>query len=517
MADAVQSDFIAGGIIDQTNGLPLAGGKLRFFDAGTTNPTVVFQDVKKTTPFTQPVILDAQGKKTVFIDGDVKIQIDDANDVTQETLDNFNYTRVDESTVNRDVDFVSSTTTLTTDQDLILVNTSTGNVTVNLPTASGLKGKEYIIKKITSDANTVTVDPSGTETIDGNPTFIITADQESLIIRSDDVNWQGIGLTAANSDKLDGLDSTQFLRSDVDDDVDGNLTLANAINLFGKETGGIARNLISMSPTDFVGVGDVATITDIRGSLVTINGNLAFHAGNDGSGSGLDADLLDAIQGSQFLRSDVADEKTAGDLTLANSLNLRGKDTGAVARNLITMSPGNVATIGDIATATNIVGTPDPTANGNTIHTTTNGGDGTGFDADFWHGQRPKVGRADLAPGDTESAGSFTPVTGSSINIFNADIGSNTFALFRVTIEYQTSNPNDRIEAHVLVDGVAQRDWIDTSTGALNFPSTYTFVGSATLIDGSNRTLTVEFRSVDSPTIVTVNKTFIDVMLMTST
>lgn len=41
------------------------------------------------------------------------------------------------------------------------------------------------------------------------------------------------------------------------------------------------------------------------------NGTL-WHSGNDGAGSGLDADLLDGVQGSQFLRSDANDIKTVG-------------------------------------------------------------------------------------------------------------------------------------------------------------------------------------------------------------
>ena len=46
-----------------------------------------------------------------------------------------------------------------------------------------------------------------------------------------------------------------------------------------------------------------------------IGGNLAWHAGNDGSGSGLDADLLDGVPGESFLRSDTADSAT-GTLTV---------------------------------------------------------------------------------------------------------------------------------------------------------------------------------------------------------
>jgi len=51
----------------------------------------------------------------------------------------------------------------------------------------------------------------------------------------------------------------------------------------------------------------------------TINGQLVWHAGNDGTGSGLDADTVDGIEGANLLRSDVADT-VAGPLTIANTL-----------------------------------------------------------------------------------------------------------------------------------------------------------------------------------------------------
>jgi len=43
----------------------------------------------------------------------------------------------------------------------------------------------------------------------------------------------------------------------------------------------------------------------------TIGGNTVWHAGNDGSGSGLDADTLDGVQGSSYVRSDADDTVNA--------------------------------------------------------------------------------------------------------------------------------------------------------------------------------------------------------------
>jgi hypothetical protein len=62
------------------------------------------------------------------------------------------------------------------------------------------------------------------------------------------------------------------------------------------------------------GSGNIKTMLAANGtnSENVINGNTIWHAGNDGSGSGLDADLLDGVQGSSFLRSDADDTVNAG-------------------------------------------------------------------------------------------------------------------------------------------------------------------------------------------------------------
>jgi hypothetical protein len=53
-------------------------------------------------------------------------------------------------------------------------------------------------------------------------------------------------------------------------------------------------------------------------SVYMQGGNKAWHAGNDGSGSGLDADMVDSLHASQFVRSDANDTKS-GNLVLQTS------------------------------------------------------------------------------------------------------------------------------------------------------------------------------------------------------
>jgi len=80
--------------------------------------------------------------------------------------------------------------TVTIEDYTILVDATGGAVTINLLTAVGIKGRIYKIKKIDSSANAVTVDPAGTETIDGAATASLTSQWQKIGIQSDNANWQ---------------------------------------------------------------------------------------------------------------------------------------------------------------------------------------------------------------------------------------------------------------------------------------------------------------------------------------
>ena len=61
---------------------------------------------------------------------------------------------------------------------------------------------------------------------------------------------------------------------------------------------------------------DGALDWDGTANVLKISGNTVWHAGNDGAGSGLDADVLDGISSGQFLRSDTNDTFTGTRLDL---------------------------------------------------------------------------------------------------------------------------------------------------------------------------------------------------------
>lgn len=63
------------------NGAPLDGGKVYFYEAGTSTPLATYQDQAEATPNTNPVILDANGQANIWLKNQAyKIVLADADD-----------------------------------------------------------------------------------------------------------------------------------------------------------------------------------------------------------------------------------------------------------------------------------------------------------------------------------------------------------------------------------------------------------------------------------------------------
>jgi hypothetical protein len=77
-----------------TNGEPISGGKLNFYEAGTTNFQNVYADSSLTTPLSNPVVADSDGRfPTMYMQKlSYKIILTDADDVTIKTVDNYDFT-----------------------------------------------------------------------------------------------------------------------------------------------------------------------------------------------------------------------------------------------------------------------------------------------------------------------------------------------------------------------------------------------------------------------------------------
>ena len=78
--------------------------------------------------------------------------------------------------------------TVLDEEDSIFVDTTSGNVTVNLPAVASSTGRKIRVTK-TVAANTVTIDGDGSETINGATTATLTAQYENDLYYCDGGEW----------------------------------------------------------------------------------------------------------------------------------------------------------------------------------------------------------------------------------------------------------------------------------------------------------------------------------------
>lgn len=84
---------------------------------------------------------------------------------------------------------LNANTTLDASYYRVNVDASGGAVTITLPTAVGIDGQTYIIRRTNSGANAVTIDGDGAETINGAANYVLTAQYQSVTVASDGANW----------------------------------------------------------------------------------------------------------------------------------------------------------------------------------------------------------------------------------------------------------------------------------------------------------------------------------------
>jgi hypothetical protein len=248
-------------------------------------------------------------------------------------------------------------------------------------------------------------DASGSVSFDGSGNVSIpvsvtndshTHDGRYYTEAESNARFLGINDKADDSNLLDGINSSSFLRSDTADTATGKITFStglardahnvghlegsyNNVSGNGAKTNPIYTIGSSYNPSTetldnmygigfansdgtsyltgdldaggtgwgmYVASGGIAKVF-LNAGLGTITstgqhyaaGDLVWNAGNDGSGSGLDADTVDGIQASQFLRNDVANQTIYNSGT-NNALNVLADDAYEASINAIGTSQG---------------------------------------------------------------------------------------------------------------------------------------------------------------------------------
>ena len=88
---------------------------------------------------------------------------------------------------------VTSAHTATATNYVIRANAATAAFTITLPAAATNTGRIYVIKKVDSTANIVTIDANASETIDGSLTTTLTTQYQRITIQSNGTGWDMIG------------------------------------------------------------------------------------------------------------------------------------------------------------------------------------------------------------------------------------------------------------------------------------------------------------------------------------
>lgn len=83
---------------------------------------------------------------------------------------------------------VATNHTISADEDTIISDSTSGSITITLPTAVGIAGVRKTIKKIVA-ANSIIVACNGVETIDGVTTNTLTSQWTKVTVESNGINW----------------------------------------------------------------------------------------------------------------------------------------------------------------------------------------------------------------------------------------------------------------------------------------------------------------------------------------
>lgn len=198
--------FLSGRQITDDDGDPQSGALLYHYQAGTTSDLTVYSNQAGTVAHAQPVVCDAGGFVPLIYISDAtdwKVVVRTALGVTLHTYDNLAKAPVAASAANFAAPLILWSQKTSTNSPVALTasdagnayeaDTTSGSIEFDLPSAASVgNGKGFVFKK-TASANTLTIDPSGSETIDDVSTSLaITTQYQSVGIFSNGAEWYAV-------------------------------------------------------------------------------------------------------------------------------------------------------------------------------------------------------------------------------------------------------------------------------------------------------------------------------------
>jgi hypothetical protein len=296
------------------NGDPLSNGTIESYEAGTTTPKDTFTDADETATNTNPIVLDASGRASIWLgEGAYKFILKDSTGAIIETVDDFaadSAGAIVTYNVNANLNL-----TAIYENSLII---GTGTFTINLlPAADAGDGFNFRVRN--GGSGVITINPDGAETINGSATLDIPAGSYAEVF-SDESNWQALaGFLLDINGYTDATVTTadEFIFGDVDDSnntkkdtVQGILDLVPA-DLQGKATAVVAAddtfNFFDTDDSNNIKTDTVQGIIDLipEDDFVLLGEITASAATSVDIGSGLDIDAaIDGTYGAYMIRYD---------------------------------------------------------------------------------------------------------------------------------------------------------------------------------------------------------------------
>lgn len=159
-------------------------------------------------------------------------------------------------------------------------DTSSGNITVNLVKAARDENACFIIHKIAA-ANTVTIDPYGSETIGGNPTHTLTALNDYVHFQSDGTNWIVITTDNPLDEAANILDATiTDTKGDLIAD-DGNMHVHLSVGSDGQVLMADSAASAGLAYAGLTSISGYVANEHIDHSAVTLTAGVALAGGGD--------------------------------------------------------------------------------------------------------------------------------------------------------------------------------------------------------------------------------------------
>jgi len=271
LSRAANITFLLSGLSSRTTGEPIAGGSVAFVEAGTTTDKAVWTEKEKTNAY-YSYDLNEDGSAELFGEGEYDVKVYDADGNLLYTIEGVRL----EQTYYGVRSASSSPVTMASTDDLLLIDTSAEEITINCIAAASWERPLKV--RHSTGSNDVIINPSGSETINGSSTF--TFNNTTIEIASDGSNLVTTESSAELSDtdndtkiQVEESADEDIIRFDVAGtqigtiDADG-LTIDEVdADVIKKDGTAIAATAAELSQLNGVtvggsGAGDIVTTTD---------------------------------------------------------------------------------------------------------------------------------------------------------------------------------------------------------------------------------------------------------------